>query len=151
MPSQCLTLRFLRLCRLHCWKSHMISQSILTVRGSTVNYCLCMFVQSLSKQNSRTSRRDSSDTGDDRTPGEESVGVCIGQQMAVWHRARLKANTVTHHTLTYPAVLCMWFLSTSLKGWYVTGLHLIYPASHKQNSVDQVSNWKKKVHLLHFF
>jgi len=40
-------------------------------------------VQSLSKQNSRTSRRDSSDTGDDRTPGEEIVGVCIGQHLAV--------------------------------------------------------------------
>jgi len=40
-------------------------------------------VQPLSKQNSRTSRRDSSDTGDERTPGEEIVGVCIGQHLAV--------------------------------------------------------------------
>jgi hypothetical protein len=74
--------------RLHCWKSHIISQSILVVRCSTVNCYFYISVQSLSKQNSRTSRRDSSDTGDDRTPGEETVGVCNGQRMAVSHRAR---------------------------------------------------------------
>ncbi|PNF24563.1 hypothetical protein B7P43_G05388 [Cryptotermes secundus] len=38
--------------------------------------------QSLSKQNSRTSRRDSSDTGDDRTPGEEIVDL-PGDRMCV--------------------------------------------------------------------
>lgn len=78
----------LTLHRFHCWKLSMISQSILIVSCSTVNYCLYISVQSLSKQNSRTSRRDSSDTGDDRTPGEEIVGVCNGQQMAVSNRAR---------------------------------------------------------------
>lgn len=67
-----------------------------------INYCfhkpLYVFVQSLSKQNSRTSRRDSSDTGDDRTPGEEIVGVCNGQEMTLSGRAtdpRLTQSCIT--------------------------------------------------------
>jgi hypothetical protein len=90
--------------RLHCWKSSVISQSILIVRCSTVNYCLYISVQSLSKQNSRTSRRDSSDTGDDRTPGEEIVGVCNGQQMAVSNRAR--DPRLTQSCITQWHILC---------------------------------------------
>jgi hypothetical protein len=93
----------LTLYRVHHWKACMIFQSILIVRYSIVNYCLYISVQSLSKQNSRTSRRDSSDTGDDRTPGEEIIGVCNGQQMAVSNRARdprLTQSCITQwHTL----------------------------------------------------
>jgi len=65
-------------------KAHKASLMLLdAVWLLTVLINLCICVQSLSKQNSRTSHRDSSDTGDDRTPGEEIVGVCNKQQMAV--------------------------------------------------------------------
>jgi hypothetical protein len=87
--------------------NHMNSQSVLIVRCSTINYCLYVSVQSLSKQNSRTSRRDSSDTGDDRTPGEEIVGVCNGQRMARDPRLTQSCITQWHILLCFA---CNFFL-----------------------------------------